>query len=194
MSIQVKDADGVGKYIETASGDGSSGTPFISSAGVNIGAKADSAASTDTGTFSLISLTKRLIQRITSLIALVPAALTGSGNFKVSLEESNATIGISSLADTNATFTTGRKSSITTSAVQITTTSVVASKGVSVKAAIDNTGRIYAGLVTVTNDTTDATDGYELGPGESILIPVNNANKVYCIGSTSGQKIFWLAT
>jgi hypothetical protein len=51
------------------------------------GAKADTAATTDTGTFSLIALFKRLLQKFTTQF---PAALTGSGNLKVSLQESNA--------------------------------------------------------------------------------------------------------
>jgi len=52
-----------------------------------LGATGDAAASSDTGTFSLIALIKRLLQKLTTQL---PAALTGSGNLKVSLEESNA--------------------------------------------------------------------------------------------------------
>jgi hypothetical protein len=57
---------------------------------VTLGAKADTVATTDTGTFSLVALFKRLLQGVTTLIAQLPAALTGSGNLKVSLQESNA--------------------------------------------------------------------------------------------------------
>lgn len=62
---------------------------------VTVGAQADAAAASDTATASLIGLTKRLLQRITSLIGLFPTALTGSGNFKVALVESTATQAVS---------------------------------------------------------------------------------------------------
>ncbi len=54
------------------------------------GAQADGAAATDTSTASYVSLFKRLLQRLTTLIGQLPTALTGSGNLKVSLQESNA--------------------------------------------------------------------------------------------------------
>jgi hypothetical protein len=59
-------------------------------ANVTLGAQADAAATTDTGTFSLLALFKRLLSRLTAFMAQLPAALTGSGNLKVSLQESNA--------------------------------------------------------------------------------------------------------
>lgn len=62
---------------------------------VTIGAQADSAAVADTSTASLISLFKRLLQRLTTLMGQMPAALTGSGNLKVSLNESNTTQAVS---------------------------------------------------------------------------------------------------
>ena len=91
-----------------------------------------------------------------------------------------------------SSFEHGRKSSISTSAVQITANSTTAEHGVLVKAANDNSGIVYVGNSDVTNDTTDATDGFELGAGESIVVPVDNANKVYVIGSAAGQKVFWV--
>lgn len=53
----------------------------------NIGAKADSSATTDGGTFSLIALIKRVNARLTSLISLFPTALTAGGNLKVAVNE-----------------------------------------------------------------------------------------------------------
>lgn len=90
-----------------------------------------------------------------------------------------------------SSFDHGSKSSIGTSAVQITASSITAKKGVTVKAAIANTGTIYVGNSDVTNGTTDATDGFELGNGESVTIEVDNANKIYVIASTTSQKVFW---
>lgn len=52
-----------------------------------IGATNESAAASDTATSGLNGLLKRIAQRLSSLIALVPAALTGSGNFKTAVAE-----------------------------------------------------------------------------------------------------------
>ena len=95
---------------------------------------------------------------------------------------------------TQSSFDHGRKSGIGASAVQITTASTVAEHGVLVKAANGNAigSHIYVGNSDVTADTTDATDGYELGVGEGVVVPVDNANKVYVIGSEADLKVFWI--
>lgn len=68
-----------------------------------LGTQADAAAGTDIANASHISLVKRLLQRVTTLITdsataitnwtsllnRIPAALTAGGNFKVSIEEGN---------------------------------------------------------------------------------------------------------
>jgi hypothetical protein len=51
------------------------------------GDQADAAAGTDAGTFSFLAFVKRLLAKFTTQF---PAALTGSGNLKVSLAESTA--------------------------------------------------------------------------------------------------------
>lgn len=55
-----------------------------------IGSLTETAPTTDTASSGLNGRMQRIAQRISSLIALVPAALTAGGNFKVSLQESNA--------------------------------------------------------------------------------------------------------
>lgn len=65
--------------------------------------------------------------------------------------------------------------------------------GVIVKAANANTSSVYVGKSDVTAGTTDATDGFELGAGESVMLPVSNANLLYVIGGAANQKVFWLA-
>lgn len=92
-----------------------------------------------------------------------------------------------------STFDHGNKSSIGTTAVQITTASIVARHGVTVIAASDNPSRIVVGNSDVTSRTADATDGAELEPGASILVPINNANKVYVrAASGSTGRVSWL--
>jgi len=57
-----------------------------------LGAQADPAATTDTGAFSLVALTKRLLSRLTTLMGQLPAALTGAGNLKVAIQEDSVTL------------------------------------------------------------------------------------------------------
>lgn len=51
------------------------------------GSLTETAPATDTASSGLNGRLQRIAQRITSLIALIPAALTGSGNFKVAIQE-----------------------------------------------------------------------------------------------------------
>jgi hypothetical protein len=75
-----------------------------------IGSLTEVAPASDTASSGLNGRLQRIAQRLSSLIALVPAALTGSGNFKVSLQESNA-----SQAVTNANLDAGLSTLLTTS-------------------------------------------------------------------------------
>lgn len=72
MSLSIKDGAGATKVLATGAGDGSV-TPFQSPVSVAVGAQADAAASSDTGTFSVLSLVKRALQNWTTLLARVPA-------------------------------------------------------------------------------------------------------------------------
>lgn len=96
----------------------------------------------------------------------------------------------------NDTFTSvlhGAKSSIGGTALQLSVNSVPLKRGVEVKAANANTANVYVGVIpNVTANTNDATDGFELGAGESMLIKVDNLNKIYLISSGTNQKVFWL--
>lgn len=65
-------------------------------------------------------------------------------------------------------------------------------KGVIVKAASTNGGRIFIGNNDVTADTVASTDGLELAAGESVFIPISDVNKVYLIADIVGQKVFYL--
>src|SRR3569832_942792 len=79
-----KDIGGVlyPKVIATES-DGSD-----SALAAKLGALTETAPASDTASSGLNGRLQRIAQRITSLIALLPAALTGSGNFKVAIQES----------------------------------------------------------------------------------------------------------
>lgn len=95
--------------------------------------------------------------------------------------------------DVVGSFDHGRKSGVGTSAVQLAASSTPATRGVLVRAPHDNSGTVFVGSSTsVTADSADATDGLPLAPGESLLIKVNDANKVYVIANATGQKVFFL--
>lgn len=93
------------------------------------GSLTETAPSTDTASSGLNGRLQRIAQRLTSLIALIPAALTGSGNFKVSLQESNATQTVSGTVAatqsgtwsiTNVSGTVSLPTGASTSALQTT--------------------------------------------------------------------------
>ena len=90
-------------------------------------------------------------------------------------------------------FGHGRKSSVGTTAVQLVTASTPATRGVLLRAAADNSGTVYVGnSSSVTADSADATDGMPLAAGDSLLVKVDDASKVYVIASATGQKVFFL--
>ncbi|MBI2826711.1 MAG: hypothetical protein HYX69_18725 [Planctomycetia bacterium] len=95
--------------------------------------------------------------------------------------------------ETVNSFSHGRKSSIGTTAVALTSTAVAVTKGVQLRAADANAGVVYVGTSSVTTDTSDQTDGFPLAAGETLFVPIDDARKIYLRGTASGQKVFWLA-
>ena len=71
--------------------------------------------------------------------------------------------------------------------------SIAAKFGVTVRAAPGNSGVVYVGSSDVTAGTTDATDGFPLQAGESITVPVANANQLYVIGGAANQIVYYFA-
>jgi hypothetical protein len=78
---------------------------------------------------------------------------------------------------------------------QLSSTSVVASKGILIKAADANTGYVFVGknASTTVIGTDPNTDGFELGAGSSVVVPVDNATKIYLIASAASQRVSWIA-
>lgn len=74
---------------------GTSAVSIADGSDATFGAQADAAAAADTSTASFISLFKRNLEHLTSLIDQLPAALTGSGNLKISIEEAVSTVTVS---------------------------------------------------------------------------------------------------
>jgi len=102
----------------------------------------------------------------------------------VALRDSSGNI----IEGVQTSFSHGQKGSIETSAVQMTTSSIVAQRGVLVKAATGNEGTVYVG----NSNGVTASTGFELIAGESVVVPVNNANLVYLVADRSNQKVFYI--
>lgn len=89
-------------------------------------------------------------------------------------------------------FKTGANGDVDTTAEQLITTSVAPSIGILIKASSTNTGVIYVGDSTVTAGTTDATDGFELTAGESLMVEGRDASEIYVIASVNNQRVSYL--
>jgi hypothetical protein len=94
--------------------------------------------------------------------------------------------------DSVGSFDHGRKSSVGTSVVPLTTVGGKAARGVQVKAAVSNTGTVYVGNSDVTADSADATDGFPLAPGDGLFLPIDDPTRVYLVASAAGQKVFFV--
>lgn len=74
--------------------------------------------------------------------------------------------------------------------IAVTGTAVVIALSTSCQAVLvvansDNTDSVFVGNSTVTNDYDTATSGYELQPGATVGIAINNLNKVYVNGTAA---------
>lgn len=101
------------------------------------GSVTETVPATDTASSGLNGRLQRIAQRLTSLIALVPAALTGSGNFKVSVAESTA-----SQAVTNANLDAALSTLLTISDFDTKTGSLTETAPASDTASSGGNGRL----------------------------------------------------
>jgi hypothetical protein len=90
-------------------------------------------------------------------------------------------------------FSTGSKAGIGTSAVPITSQNLNASRGVQVLASTSNSVAVYIGPQGVTAGTSSAdTDGYPLGAGEAVVVPIIEPNKIYAVTASSTATISYM--
>lgn len=94
---------------------------------------------------------------------------------------------------TSNIFYTGTKSAIGSSGVQVTTLNVKCNRGLQLSAPTSNSGIVYIGnRSSFTYGTVDATDGFPLHSGESILLPIRDPSKVYVASPVGGQLVNWI--
>jgi len=104
-----------------------------------------------------------------------------TGLLKVSASFGDITVDID-IPDKIETF-----GKVTISGSQQALPNVALKAGVTIKAADGNTGIVWVGDTGVAADS-----GLPLAAGESIFIPIENASKVYLLGDTSGDKLYYL--
>jgi hypothetical protein len=63
-----------------------------------------------------------------------------------------------------------------------------AKRGILIRSRSGNTAKIYLGSSTVT-----ISNGFELNPSDSVVLPLNNANLVYAISDSTNQILCWMA-
>lgn len=80
--------------------------------------------------------------------------------------------------------------SVGTSAAQLTSSTTKLKRGIGIKADPANTAIIYIGKSDITANTTAATDGFPLSPGEELFIPLVDASIVYGRSGSASQKAF----
>jgi hypothetical protein len=90
---------------------------------------------------------------------------------------------------------TGRKTSIGTTGVQISSSSQKLRNGVTVLASGSNSATVYVGCNSgITANTSDTADGFPLAAGGAIFIETDNVNKVYVISTSANQVVFWMGS
>lgn len=132
----------------SSSGGGGGPTTIVDGGHVSFGAKADTPATDDTGTWSLIALFKRLLQKLTAGITIAPATVAPTAAIKTvaAIATPEALIGVTTLVQ--SVMLIGIKAART-----------------------NNTGIVYLGI----GGTNDA-QFIPISPGERVEVS-NDGNK-----------------
>lgn len=80
----------------------------------------------------------------------------------------------------------------TIGATAIPLTGLVEGSKIQIKASASNTGTVYIGPPGVTANTSADTDGFPLGAGDGLYIPIVQTGIVHAIGSSANQQLFIL--
>ena len=114
-----------------------------------VGSLTEAAPASDTASSGLNGRLQRIAQRLTSLIGLVPTALTGSGNFKVAVQEALP-------AGTNAIGKLAANSGVTIGAVEIAAAQTL-STVTTVGTITNNVNTVEVAPTTIFNGKTTVT-------------------------------------
>lgn len=131
------------------------------------GAVNETAPASDTASSGLNGRLQRIAQRITSLIALVPTALSGSGNFKVAVSESLP-------AGSNAIGTVSINPDLTAGEYE----TVAASQTDQTIGATGGAGDYLSGVLIIPATTSPGAVSIKDGAGSAITIFTGGASSV----------------
>lgn len=167
-----------------------------------IGALTETAPATDTASSGLNGRLQRIAQRLTSLIALLPASL-GVKAAAASLSVTQSTEDAVVAAATNTKLdtviahvapTTGLGDGVTvvtTAGTDVALAGSTACKWVMIQSQTDNTSKIAVGVTGV--DATIATgDGILLDPGDAITLPIDNLADVFIDSLVNGEGVRYI--
>ena len=209
-TIQVKDAGGTTIFLNAASGDGTSGDPYVLQDSIPTGTNSIGTMGLDTGSNAIGKLAANSGVDIGDVdVTSLPSLAAGSASIGTLGANSGVDIGdvdVTSLpalaagtADVGnvgtknlTTIATGERQG-SASAVQLPT---VSCSLVRIKAVNSNAGNVYIGIsgVTKPNGTTDTTTGLELDAGEDTgWLPTDNVNRFYIICDNAGDDITYMA-
>lgn len=157
-----------------------------------IGATNETAPASDTASSGLNGRLQRVAQRLTSLIAILPASLgqkTMANSLAVTVSSDQAKFPIS-LAPPVASSVKQAVVSVGTSAVRATTDGSAPSATrvlLTITPDRDSSARFFLGSSSVT--TTSTTRGQPILPGQTVSID-NDAGDYYIISDTAAQTVF----
>jgi hypothetical protein len=164
----------------------------LTTTNTEIGGLTETAPATDTASSGLNGRLQRIAQRITSLIALLPAALgqgTMAQSLRVVVASDQATYPVTATVALPTVVYNGL-TNVTTAGTRVVLASTQAIvSGVTIKARASNTGTIYVGSSAVSS-----SNGYSLAASESVFLEIANITTVNIDSSVNGEGVTYIAT
>lgn len=117
----------------------------------------------------------------------LPVAIPGTPNVFVSNTPGVTVTGTAAVAVASGTSIGSLKATVATAGVRVQLGTHAGIIGATVKARATNAGLIYVG-----GSTVSATSGFELAPGESVSLDVNNTNAIYIDAATGGDGVSYV--
>jgi hypothetical protein len=144
-----------------------------------LGGVTEAAPATDTASSGLNGRLQRIAQRITSLIALLPAALGAGGGLKI--DGSGTALPI--VSANPATFIPGQIALTANTRAQLPSNALV--NGFILKSSPLNGANVLIGGSTVSTTADGSGNGFILEPGASAPLSVTNTNAIYLISAAA---------
>jgi hypothetical protein len=152
---------------------------------VDLGAKADAVATTDTGTFSVIAFIKRGLQNWTSLLAKIPALVSG----RIPVDGSGVTqpVSLAAAPTTPVTGTfwqttqpvSGSVTALSSTGTITTRSSTITTGGTSQQVAASNSSRKYFVIQNISDTAMYLGVGYTPTTTTGLLLSANGGGMIF---------------